>query len=131
MTPTTRLDASLALAVRFRFDGQERLVRTMAAIDRELARGPLHYRYSGAAEEEGCFLACSFWMVEAKVLLGQREAAESALEGLIRILSAGYGVYPEMIDPETGDYLGNIPQGLTHLAAVHAIITFDEEREKA
>ncbi|MDF2640438.1 MAG: hypothetical protein K0R64_3422 [Novosphingobium lindaniclasticum] len=123
---TTRLDASLALAVRFRFDGQERLARTIAAIDRELAAGPLHYRYSGADQEEGCFLACSFWMVEAKAILGQRQAAESAFDELVRILSVGDGVYPEMMDPQSGEYLGNIPQGLTHLAAVHAIMTLEE-----
>ena len=48
-----KLDASLALAVRFGFDGRERLLLTLDAIDRELGAGPFHYRYSGMHEEEG------------------------------------------------------------------------------
>ena len=55
-----KLDASLALAVRFGFDSRKRLLQTLDAIDRELGAGPFHYRYSGMQEEEGCFLACSF-----------------------------------------------------------------------
>lgn len=115
------LDASLALAVRFGFDGEDRLRRTLTAIDRELGCGPYHYRYSGAEKEEGCFLACSFWMVEAWALLGEREKAEAALDRLVAALGRGVGVWTEMADPETGAFLGNMPQGLTHLAHIMAL----------
>ncbi len=119
-----RLDASLALAVRFRFDGQDRLARTLDAIDAELADGPFHYRYSGAEKEEGCFLACTFWMVEARALLGQAEQAEAAFKRAMGVLDGrGVGTYAEMIDPRTGHFLGNTPQGLTHLAIIQAICT--------
>lgn len=115
------LDASLALAVRFGFDGEDRLRRTLEAIDRELRCGPYHYRYSGAEQEEGCFLACSFWMVEAWALLGERERAEVALDRLVAALGCGVGVWTEMADPATGAFLGNMPQGLTHLAHIMAL----------
>lgn len=104
-----RLDASLGLAVRFGFDGRDRLRRTVEAIDRELGCGPYHYRYSGADKEEGCFLACTFWMVEAKILLDQPEAASRAFTEAIDGLAPSIGVYPEMIDPVSGHYLGNMP----------------------
>ena len=117
---TDRLDASLALAVRFGFDGKERLRSTMDAIDRELGAGPFHYRYSGAREEEGCFLACSFWMAEARAVLGERERANRDFDALVAALDRGVGVLPEMIDPDSGELLGNLPQGLTHLALVNA-----------
>ncbi|MEW6626343.1 MAG: glycoside hydrolase family 15 protein [Pseudomonadota bacterium] len=123
---TDRLDASLALAVRFGFDGEDRLRRTIEAIDRELGCGPFHYRYSGVEAEEGCFLACTFWMVEAKTLLGDREAATTAFNAALGGLATSVGIYPEMIDPVAGRYLGNMPQGLTHLAIIQAIMSLQE-----
>ena len=118
------LDASLALAVRFQFDGQDRLARTLDAIDRELGKGAFHYRYSGVEKEEACFLACTFWMIEARAILGQREAAQAAFDAATEALdSRGAGLYAEMIDPDTGHYLGNMPQGLTHLAVIQAAVT--------
>ncbi len=116
-----KLDASLALAVRFGFDGRERLEKTLDAIDRELGAGPYHYRYSDVWAEEGCFLACTFWMIEARALLGQRDRAEAALAGISEALDRGVGIMTEMADPKTGMFLGNLPQGLSHLAHVMAL----------
>ena len=123
-----KLDASLALAVRFRFDGQDRLARTLDAIDRHLGRGAFHYRYSGVDQEEACFLACSFWMVEARALLGQREAALAALRAMGDALPQGLGVFAEMVDPVDGSMRGNLPQGLSHLAHVMALDTLSNTR---
>lgn len=120
-----KLDASLALAVRFGFDGREKLELTLDAIDRELGAGPYHYRYSGAEVEEGCFLACSFWMVEARALLEQTDRARTALDRLTTALDRGVGIYSEMADPRTGAYLGNLPQGLSHLAHIMALDVLD------
>ncbi|MET3826613.1 GH15 family glucan-1,4-alpha-glucosidase [Sphingomonas sp. PvP055] len=116
-----KLDASLALAVRFGFDGHEKLRKTLDAIDAELGAGPYHYRYSGVDAEEGCFLACTFWMVEARVLLGQRDQAEKAFMSITAALDRGVGIMTEMADPTTGVFLGNLPQGLSHLAHVMAL----------
>jgi GH15 family glucan-1,4-alpha-glucosidase len=125
-----KLDASMALAVRFNFDGRERSERTLDAIQRELGSGPYHYRYSGVDQEEGCFLACTFWQIEARALLGQHDAAISAFDAVIEGLAHGAGTYPEMVDPKTGAYLGNLPQGLTHLAVIQTLAAlFTEARE--
>jgi GH15 family glucan-1,4-alpha-glucosidase len=121
-----KLDASLALAVRFGFDGHDRLKSTMHAIDRELGRGPFHYRYSGADEEEGCFLACSFWMVEAHALLGNDDP-HRRFDELNAALQKGVGIFSEMIDPGTGAFLGNMPQGLTHLAHLMTLSVLNQE----
>lgn len=116
-----KLDASLALAVRFGFDGREKLERTLDAIDAELGAGPYHYRYSGVDAEEGCFLACTFWMIEARAALGQRVRAEAAFCAITTALDRGVGIMTEMADPRTGAFLGNLPQGLSHLAHVMAL----------
>lgn len=117
------LDASVVLAVRFRFGREERLQSTITAIDKELGEGAFHYRYTNVHREEACFLACTFWIIEAKALLGQLTEARQAFEAAIEELGAGLRIYPEMIDPKTGQFLGNIPQGLTHLALLQAAST--------
>jgi len=117
-----RLDASLALAVRFGYPSVARLRSTVEAIQGELGAGPFHYRYSQAKEEEGCFLACTFWVIEAWAILGQQARAEAAYGEALCALSQGVGIYSEMVDPENGQYLGNLPQGLSHLAALRAAL---------
>ncbi len=117
-----RLDASITLAVRFGYPHQTRLRSTLEAVQAELAAGAFHYRYSGAAEEEGCFLACTFWLIEAWAVLGERSRAETDYLKALQGLRHGVGIYAEMIDPGTGNYLGNLPQGLTHLAALRAAL---------
>ncbi len=121
-----KLDASLALAVRFGFDGRERLSQTLDAIDRELGAGPFHYRYSGMREQEGCFLACSFWMVAARAQLGHRQEARARFDRLAAALSHGHGVLAEMVDPASGAFLGNLPQGLSHLSHLMALSVLNE-----
>ncbi|MFN4040286.1 MAG: glycoside hydrolase family 15 protein [Brevundimonas sp.] len=115
------IDASVALAVRFGFDAPERLAGTLDAIDARLGAGPFHHRLTATKDEEGCFLACSFWIAEARALLGQTDRARTAFTALLESLDQE-GVYPEMIDPDTGEWLGNLPQGLTHLALVECAV---------
>ncbi|MBE7213171.1 MAG: glycoside hydrolase family 15 protein, partial [Gluconacetobacter diazotrophicus] len=115
------LDASLTLAVRFGFPNHDRLRSTLDAIDRELGSGPFHYRYSGMDRQEGCFLACSFWMIEARARLGQAADAAAWLDRLSAALGADAGILPEMVDPASNAFLGNLPQGLSHLAHIAAL----------
>lgn len=116
---TDRLDAAVLLAGRTGFDTGERLTSTIQAVTRELARGPMLYRYSGAQHEEGAFLACSFWLVSALAHNGQAERAIELMDEAVT-LSNDLGLMSEQIDPSTRDLLGNIPQGLSHLALVNA-----------
>jgi len=120
-----RLDAAIALAAPFGFDGKDRLTRTLDAVDAELGVGGFHYRYSGAAREEGCFLAVTFWMVAARAALGQWDAAEATFGEAIQRLDRGVGLYTEMVDPASGAFLGNLPQGLTHLAVLQTAVLLD------
>jgi GH15 family glucan-1,4-alpha-glucosidase len=113
-----RLDASIALAVRFGFPRAERLACTLEAVQRELGCGPFHYRYSDVEQEEGCFLACTFWLAEAHALLGDTARASEMFEKAVEALDIGVGIYSEMIDPHSREYLGNLPQALTHLALI-------------
>ena len=122
---TEKLDASLLLATRFGFERRDRLAATRDAIVRELGRGPLVYRYSGAQAEEGTFLACAFWLVEAHALLGEREAAVRQMEALLEATGGNLGLMTEQMG-EDGAMLGNMPQALSHLALIHAASSLGE-----
>ncbi len=120
---TERLDAAVLLATRFGFERRDRLARTREAVRSELSRGPLLYRYSGMQAEEGCFLACSFWLVEAYALLGEVETARVQLDRLLDITGINLGLLNEQQDPADGAMLGNMPQALSHLALIHAVLS--------
>ena len=123
---TDRLDASLLLAARFGFERSDRLALTRDAVRRELCRGPLVFRYSGAEAEEGTFLACAFWMVEAFALLGEQDLAVQQMDALLAATAGNLGLLHEQMDPGTGAMLGNMPQALSHLTLVHAALAVDE-----
>ena len=119
---TDKLDASLLRISRMGFlDVRgERFSSVIDAIRDELGAGSgLLYRYSGQQGAEGAFVACSFWLVEALARAGR---VAEARETMNRVVSHAndVGLFAEEIDPETGAFLGNFPQGLSHLALINA-----------
>ncbi len=125
------LDASLLLGVLFRYSDpcDPRMLGTVEAVRRELSHGPFVHRYSGEdglAGKEGAFLTCSFWLVEALAVQGRHGEAADLMAQLVGLVN-GVGLFAEEVDPETSAFLGNLPQGLTHLALIHAALAFPRD----
>jgi GH15 family glucan-1,4-alpha-glucosidase len=125
------LDAALLVLpiLEFELPDSPRLSGTIDAIRSELsAGGPLLYRYrpgtDGLEGDEGAFLPCSFWLVQALARTGHVAEAQELFQAL-SARSNDVGLYGEEMDPSTGEHLGNFPQALTHGALVQAALALE------
>ncbi len=106
------------------------MIRTTDAIVEALSEVGLLRRYAsdgdGLAGGEGVFLACSFWLAECLAGQGRMDQAHAVFQ---RAASTGneLGLFAEEYDVETGEMLGNFPQGLTHLSLIAAAVAMGGE----
>ena len=120
------LDASLLLigAVGFLPSDDPRIVGTVEAIERELLRDGFVLRYNtqssgdGLPPGEGAFLACSFWLADAYVLLGRLDDARALFERLLGLMN-DVGLLSEEYDHHSGRLIGNFPQAFSHVALIN------------
>ncbi len=106
-----------------------RLSWTIDTLEKELALEDLVYRYridDGLEGEEGTFLACAFWRVEALCMLGRRAEAVALFERLNRRANE-VGLYSEEVR-EDGLFLGNFPQALSHLSHIGAALRLADHK---
>jgi GH15 family glucan-1,4-alpha-glucosidase len=125
---TTKLDASLMRIGRTGYldPKGEKFAALIDTIRGELgAGGPLLYRYTGSEGHEGAFVACSFWLVEALARAGRIGDARETMEAMVS-LTNDVGLLSEQIDPSTHEFLGNFPQGLSHLSLINAAAALHE-----
>jgi alpha,alpha-trehalase len=123
---SSTLDATALVIPRIGFlpPTDARVRSTVDRIKQHLSKNGLVYRYrteDGLAGGEGTFTLCSFWLVDALALGGRLDEARSLFERV-----AGYandlGLLAEEIDAESGEQLGNFPQGFSHLALIGAAV---------
>ncbi|MGW7454603.1 glycoside hydrolase family 15 protein [Streptomyces sp. NPDC054787] len=131
------LDAATLLIPRAGFlpADDPRVIGTVDAVRAELGSNGLVRRYStegpsvdGLPGDEGAFLACSFWLVDALHLTGRGKEARALFERLLAVRN-DVGLLAEEYDPVAGRQLGNFPQAFSHIGLVNTAITlgFDEE----
>jgi alpha,alpha-trehalase len=124
---TDALDASTLLALLFGFlkANDKRARATVVANAEELSEDGFILRYrteetdDGLSGEEGTFLICSFWLVSALAIIGERRRASDLMERLLRIASP-LGLYAEEFETASARHLGNFPQAFSHLALIEA-----------
>lgn len=111
----------------------ERIQGTIAAVeDRLVENDVLVRRYDGDdgfSGEEGAFVLCSCWLVDALALSGHVEEAEERFESLLEYVSP-HGLLAEELDTETGAHLGNYPQGFSHIGVVNSALYIGYARDR-
>ena len=126
---SSELDASTLLIplVGFLPPEDPRVVGTVEAIQRDLTRDGFVQRYApkehndvdGLTGGEGAFLPCSFWLVDALLLLERDDEARELFEKLLAICN-DLGLISEEYDPAEQRLLGNFPQAFTHVGLVNS-----------
>lgn len=101
-----------------------RVQGTIDATLNHLTDNALVYRYvgdDGLPGQEGTFVLCTFWLVDALVLAGQLDKAEELLLGILEHASP-LGLLAEEIDPTSGNLLGNYPQAFSHIGLMNSAL---------
>jgi GH15 family glucan-1,4-alpha-glucosidase len=126
---STNLDASTLLIplVGFLPPTDPRVAGTVEAIQRNLMREGFVERYhtngsravDGVDGGEGVFLPCSFWLVDALLMLKRDDEARALFERLLAVRN-DLGLLSEEYDPGERRLLGNFPQAFTHVGLVNS-----------
>ncbi|MEU5239772.1 glycoside hydrolase family 15 protein [Streptomyces lydicus] len=127
------LDASLLVIPRVGFlpPKDPRVMGTVDAIRRELATPDGFVRryltagdstgVDGLAGDEGTFLLCSFWLVDALALIGRLDEAHALFDRLLTVRN-NLGLLAEEYDPLAGRQLGNFPQAFSHMGLIRSAL---------
>ncbi|HSA82955.1 MAG TPA: glycoside hydrolase family 15 protein [Geminicoccaceae bacterium] len=108
------MDASLLLMheVGFIHPDDPRFASTVAAVERELKRGPHLFRYVKADDfgrPENAFIVCTFWYIDALIAQGRIAEARELFENMLACRNH-LGLLSEDINPESKELWGNFPQ---------------------
>jgi GH15 family glucan-1,4-alpha-glucosidase len=128
------IDASALLLAYHGFEeaSSQRMQKTRQTIrDRLVPRpGLVHRNEQSRDRHEGAFAVCSFWEADFLTLSGNLSEAAEVFEAAL-----GYAndvdLLAEEIDPESGDALGNFPQGFTHLGLINAALSLRDSEKRA
>lgn len=129
------LDASLLLMESYGFleANDEKYVKTVLAVQKELFRDGLMYRYvhsDGLGTPSSSFTICTFWLISSLFKAGRHEEAEKIFEATLSYANH-LGLFSEDIDFKSKRLLGNFPQGYSHIALIQSAILFSEEKPKS
>jgi GH15 family glucan-1,4-alpha-glucosidase len=76
------------------------------------------------------FLACSFWLADAYVLLKREDDARRLFERLLALRN-DVGLLSEEYDPAARRLVGNFPQAFSHVALVNTAANLERAEKPA
>ena len=110
-----------------------RMIGTVQQIKNHLTEHDFVYRYQnvddGLPGREGAFIATNFWLIENLAKMGRTGEAIDLFNRIIEAVPA-HGLLSEEIDPISKEWLGNYPQGFSHIGLINAALTISETLQK-
>lgn len=127
------LDASLLLMAELGFiePKDPRFLATVTAIEHELKRDGLLYRYTTEDDfgfPSTAFVICSFWYVNALAAIGRQQEARELFEQLLKRRNS-FGLLFEDIDARTGELWGNFPQTYSMVGLINSAVKLSRRWE--
>ncbi|MEW1687538.1 glycoside hydrolase family 15 protein [Streptomyces sp. NPDC091265] len=131
------LDAATLLIPRVGFlpPDDPRVIGTVHAVQRELSTPDgLVHRYptignhagvDGLLGDEGTFVLCSFWLVDALALTGRLDEAHALFKRLLALRN-DLGLLAEEYDPVQQRQLGNFPQAFSHMGLIQSALLLQQ-----
>ena len=98
-----------------------RMLSTILLSEEKLMVNGLAFRYTNTddfGDPENSFTICTFWMIDALILIGQKRRARKYFENVLQYANH-VGLFSEDVNPKSGELTGNFPQGYTHVAIIN------------
>lgn len=124
-------DASNLLMLHYNFlpPDDMRIVRTVHAYYKRLVKNGFMFRYDIEDDfgvPENGFIVCTFWMVNALYLIGEKDKAQKMFDNILKCRNH-LGLLSESIEVYTGRLTGNFPQAYSHLALIQSAFALETE----
>ncbi|MBF8965484.1 glycoside hydrolase family 15 protein [Pontibacter sp. FD36] len=104
------------------------MLKTIEKLERDYCQNNLYRRHlvEYDSQKEGAFLAGTCWVAQYWVMRQNQEKFDEIMQAALRFMN-DVGIMPEEGDPETGEWLGNVPQAFVHASLIGAVIDYKSE----
>jgi GH15 family glucan-1,4-alpha-glucosidase len=105
------------------------MLKTLEKLEQDYCQNNLYRRHlvEFDSRQEGAFLAGTLWVAQYWVMRREWDKVKTILEAALRFMN-DVGIMPEEGNPETGEWLGNLPQTFVHASLIGAIIDYKKAR---
>lgn len=107
------------------------MLKTVEVLERDYSKNHLYkrHRVEYDSDKEGVFLAGTLWVAQYWVMRRNWKKVEAILEAVLQFMN-DVGIMPEQGDPETKEWLGNLPQTFVLASLIGTIIDYKHARYK-
>lgn len=128
---SSSLDASSLLMLHYNLLPKDdaRVLSTVRTCYEHLVKNGFMFRYIAEDDfgmPENAFIVCTFWMINALYLIGEKQKARDLFDHMLRH-GNHLGLLSEGIEAHSGRLTGNFPQAYSHLALIQAAFVLETE----